>query len=352
MRATSQWPLLTQCTFRHVLVPIHPPAIPARNLAHCTRIQRSIPPLHGNSSLSASFLPAPSNPPRLCLSSFPRFLSTTSSSFKGSSPAHTPWTRSDDRMLSSLRKKATTLAEFQIYMPHQPIEVLESKLQELETKSATSISGVKKRPTFQRWTSEEDERLLKAVQELGSEGHWSEISDLYFLEGSSSGSQEGDGTVRKTTSRSPRSCQIRWKFLQPESGFRQGPWSAEELELFRELVQTVPQSSAESALSSDGEGDLPLILNDWDAISKAIGTRSPIQCHSQFKTVMHSGQKGKWTVNEINKLLEARELYGGDWQKVSKHVGTRAPGQVRQKWNQFSEDVLRRLEARRAKGAN
>ncbi|GJJ78808.1 hypothetical protein EMPS_11167 [Entomortierella parvispora] len=236
-------------------------------------------------------------------------------------------------------------------MPHQPISVLEAKLQELETKSASSIAGVKKRPTFQRWTPEEDKQLLKAVDEFGNEGHWTEISDLYFLEGSSSSnSQTGQGIQKKTTSRSPRSCHLRWKFLQSESGFRQGPWSAEELELFQELVHTAPRPSDESFLNTEGEEETSAVLNDWDAISEAIGTRSPAQCYSQFKTVMHSGHKGKWTVDEVNKLLEARELYGGDWQKVSKHVGTRAPGQVRQKWNQFSEDVLRRLEARRAKG--
>ncbi|KAF9993409.1 hypothetical protein BGZ65_011055 [Modicella reniformis] len=155
-------------------------------------------------------------------------------------------------------------------MPHQPIAAIKARMEQLDERA-------QKKPSFQRWTPEEDDLLEKAVNEFGT-SHWSEISD--------------------------------------------------ELELFQELIHP--------------EGP-----NNWEEISRAIGTRTSIQCHSQFKTVLHSGTKGKWTVEEINRLLEARELYGGDWQKVSKHVGTRAPGQVRQKWNQFSEDALRRLEARR-----
>ncbi|KAI8596725.1 hypothetical protein EDD21DRAFT_311805 [Dissophora ornata] len=193
------------------------------------------------------------------------------------------------------------------------------------------------KPTFQRWTPEEDELLAKAIRELGL-GNWSEISEIYFSPSDSierPSEQQEKSTVTTRRRRSPRSCQIRWDFLHPDSSspaYRTGPWSPEETELFQELVNPSPSPEAP---------------NDWDEISRAIGTRSAIQCHSQFKTVMHSGTKGKWTVEEVNRLLEARELYGGDWQKVAKHVRTRAPGQVRQKWNQFSEEVLRRLQERR-----
>ncbi|KAG0350183.1 DNA binding transcription coactivator transcription factor, partial [Gamsiella multidivaricata] len=273
------------------------------------------------------------------------------------------WTRDDDKMLAVLRRKKSDLAQIQIYMPHQPIAVIEARLKELETKA-------KQKPTFQRWTAKEDEQLVRAVREFGL-SNWSEISDVYF-------------SSTERSRRSARSCQIRWKFLHPDSSsplspflaaaaatttattaaeaaeaavestesaelgigsgsglglgsgaYRTGPWSPEEVELLQELVNPNPTAEAP---------------NDWNEISRAIGTRSALQCHSQFRTVLHSGTKGKWTVEEVNRLLEARELFGGDWQKVAKHVGTRAPGQVRQKWNQFSEDVLRRLQARRQRG--
>ncbi|KAF9092986.1 DNA binding transcription coactivator transcription factor [Mortierella sp. AD031] len=219
-------------------------------------------------------------------------------------------------MLASLRKKKSNLAQIQIYMPHQPVAAIESRLKELEASAS-------QKPTFQRWTPQEDTRLGQAVRDLGT-NRWN--------------IQPG---ITAKTRRSPRSCQIRWKFLHSASsshgdGYNAGPWSAEEVELFQELVD--PNPTPESP-------------NNWDAISQAIGTRSPIQCSSQFASVMHTGTKGKWTVDEINLLLEAHELYGRDWQKVSRHVGTRAPPQVRQKWNQFSEDVLRRLNARRQRSA-
>ncbi|KAG0221006.1 hypothetical protein BGX31_010306 [Mortierella sp. GBA43] len=225
------------------------------------------------------------------------------------------WTKGDDRMLTVLRRKKSPLEEIQIYMSHQPIE---ARIKQLDEKA-------QQKPTFQRWSLEEDELLAKAVKEHGT-NNWKDISDAYF----SAVPADQSETLQR---RSPRSCKIRWKFLHPDAlstSHHSGPWSPEETELFQELVN--PQGP-----------------NNWEEISRAIGTRSAIQCHSQFKTVMHTGTKGKWTVDEINRLLEARELYGADWQKVSKHVGTRAPGQVRQKWNQFSDDVLRRLEAKRTR---
>ncbi|KAF9181464.1 DNA binding transcription coactivator transcription factor [Haplosporangium sp. Z 767] len=236
-----------------------------------------------------------------------------------------PWTKDDDKLLTVLRKKKSSLAQIQIFMPHQPIATIEAKIKEHDTRT-------KPKPTFQRWTPEEDQLLTKAVQDLGIY-RWSDISDIYFSPDVTT--ESASVSPISIGKRSPRSCQIRWKFLHPDesaSSYNTGPWSPEELELFQELVNPSPTA------------DNP---NHWDEISRAIGTRSANQCHSQFKSVMHSGTKGKWTVEEVNRLLEAHELYGGDWQKVSEHVGTRAPGQVRQKWNQFSEDVLRRLEARR-----
>jgi len=261
-----------------------------------------------------------------------------------------PWTKDDDKKLAVLRRKKSSMDEIQIFMAHQPIEAIETRMKQLDEKE-------RHKPTFQRWTREEDERLEIAVKEFGSSNRWKEISEAYFsppppppspLSSDQttmvmvSEAAGNDCAISTTTfvltarRRSPRSCQIRWKFLHPDplsSAYHAGPWSPEELELFQELVN--PEGS-----------------NNWDEISRAIGTRSANQCHSQFKTVMHSGTKGKWTMEEINRLLEARDLYGGDWQKVAKHVGTRAPGQVRQKWNQFSDDVLRRLEARRIREAN
>ncbi|KAG0261647.1 DNA binding transcription coactivator transcription factor [Mortierella polycephala] len=235
-----------------------------------------------------------------------------------------PWTKDDDKLLTILRRKKSSLAQIQVFMPHQPIAIIEAKMKEHDTRT-------KQKPTFQRWTPKEDQLLTKAVGDLGYS--WSEISDAYFSSDVSAGS--APVSPISIGRRSPRSCQIRWKFLHPDestSSYNTGPWSPEELELFQELVNPSP--------TDDNS-------NHWEEISRAIGTRSAIQCHSQFRSVMHSGTKGKWTVEEVNRLLEAHELYGGDWQKVSEHVSTRAPGQVRQKWNQFSEDVLRRLEARR-----
>ncbi|KAG0099484.1 hypothetical protein BGZ93_007481, partial [Podila epicladia] len=257
-------------------------------------------------------------------------------------------------MLATFRRKKKDLAQIGIYIPHQPLETIEAKIAEYDARSS-------QKPTFQRWTPKEDKLLAEAVRKLGD--RWAEISETYFMPpvpvpdadntnfGSSpSGTHESTTTTSKTK-RSPRSCQIRWKFLNADmagndfrhfsagssleggGGYKQGAWSVDEIELFRELVN--PDTSLAGA-------------NDWEAISQAMGTRSAIQCHSQFKTVLHAGTKGKWTLAEISKLKEAVDVYGRDWQAVSKHVGTRAPGQVRQKWNQLSDKAVERLEKREA----
>lgn len=278
---------------------------------------------------------------------------TTDTHSTSSNTTIKPWTRDDDKMLATFRRKKKDLAQIGIYMPHQPLETIEAKLAEYDTRST-------QKPTFQRWTYQEDKQLAEAVRRLGD--RWAEISETYFMppvqvqaddsmyQGSSpSGTNESTTSTSKTR-RSPRSCQIRWKFLNSDlagndfnrdhspgsssssesAGYRQGAWSEDEIELFRELVNPDTRPGA----------------NDWEAISQAMGTRSAIQCHSQFKTVLHSGTKGKWTLEEIGMLKEAVELYGREWQAVSKHVGTRAPGQVRQKWNQLSDKAVERLEAR------
>ncbi|KAG0330999.1 Myblike DNAbinding domain-containing protein [Podila horticola] len=212
-------------------------------------------------------------------------------------------------MLATFRRKKKDLAQIGIYMPHQPLETIKAKLVEYDTRST-------QKPTFQRWTYQEDRLLAEAVRRLGD--RWAEISETYFMPPIQ---VQADDTIDHSTGSSSSSESV---------GYRQGAWSEDEIELFRELVNPDTRPG----------------VNDWEAISQAMGTRSAIQCHSQFKTVLHSGTKGKWTLEEIGMLKEAVELYGREWQAVSKHVGTRAPGQVRQKWNQLSDKAVERLEAR------
>ncbi|KAG0322649.1 DNA binding transcription coactivator transcription factor [Dissophora globulifera] len=242
--------------------------------------------------------------------------STSTSSSGSDDSTKTPWTRDDDRMLATLRRKKFDAEQLALYMPHHSAATIAARMRELEDLT-------RQKPTFQRWTPDDDEQLAKAVKEFGI-SNWNEISEVYFS--GQSGSEAGGQR------RSARSCQIRWKFLHPDTAgsqaFHKGPWSAAEVELFQELVD-------------------PSGANQWEEISRALGTRSAIQCHSQFKTVMHSGVKGKWTEDEVDRLVEAHGMFGNDWQQVARHVETRAPGQVRQKWNQFSEDVRDRLRRRR-----
>ncbi|KAI1303548.1 hypothetical protein EDD11_005324 [Mortierella claussenii] len=297
------------------------------------------------SSSSTTHLPTTSKPQTTLQFNFYAQSQPSLRSYSENAYSSTSSAASSPKTTVPLTTAATTTT---IYMPHQPLAVIEAHLKQLDGKAC-------QKPTFQRWTADEDELLAKAVKDLGTK-NWNKISDTYFSPSSSSPSSRSTSTqvsskivseaititvaegsrMSPSRLRSPRSCQIHWKFLHPNafssSSYQIGAWSAEELELFQRLVNPLPT---------------PESPNNWKEISRVLGTRSAIQCHSQFKTVMHTGTKGKWTEDEVNKLLDARELFGADWQKVAKHVGTRAPGQVRQKWNQFSEDVLKRLQAKR-----
>ncbi|KAF9433485.1 hypothetical protein BGZ76_009407 [Entomortierella beljakovae] len=252
-------------------------------------------------------------------------------------------------MLGYLLQKKTGFDQILIYFPQHSVESIRERIDQLNEESK-----IAKRPRFQRWTPDEDILLAKAVEEFGAD--WNKISETCFPPRSraivTSEAKEAEAKAEAEAEegrngkshgtkvyRTPRSCQMRWRFLgnstnpaEPSPGkYNTGAWSAEELDLLQELIN--PNATPEEP-------------NDWKEISLVIGTRSPIQCHSQFKSVLHTKTKGKWTLDELNRLKEANELYGRDWQKVSAHVGTRAPGQVRQKWNQFSEDVIKRLKAK------
>ncbi|CAD25462.1 MYB-LIKE TRANSCRIPTION FACTOR [Encephalitozoon cuniculi GB-M1] len=74
-------------------------------------------------------------------------------------------------------------------------------------------------------------------------------------------------------------------------------------------------------------------LSRWRYVSKIVGTRTGKECAMRFYFLNKNVQKGKWTEDERERLMEGVRIYGeGDWRNVSTHVMTRNPIQCRSKY--------------------
>jgi hypothetical protein len=82
---------------------------------------------------------------------------------------------------------------------------------------------------------------------------------------------------------------------------------------------------------------------DWVSVSRAVVTRTPLQCSGKMRDEVRAGRLENpppnlkkqvhvfWTPEELQKLTEAVALYGRDWVSVSRAVVTRTPLQCSDK---------------------
>ncbi|KAK9719611.1 hypothetical protein K7432_004713 [Basidiobolus ranarum] len=132
----------------------------------------------------------------------------------------------------------------------------------------------------QKWTEEERQKLLTAVETLGT--RWSYIASTLFPD------------------RTQRSCYH--MYLTLTNNFKKGPWSADEDETLRSLTS------------------MEQYRGRWKVISEALN-RSPSCCYvrwqSRFKPNMRTG---RWTEEEDLSLLKGVNKYGRDWVKIVKDI--------------------------------
>lgn len=109
-----------------------------------------------------------------------------------------------------------------------------------------------KKPKTIKWSPEDDKRLRYAVQELGS-GDWRAVSKFV-----------GSG---KTNSQ----CSQRWhRVINPE--INKGQWTPEEVALLKQAVDKYGEKS-------------------WKQVSKAIRTRSDVQCRYHYFAILKKEEK-------------------------------------------------------------
>jgi myb proto-oncogene protein len=111
-----------------------------------------------------------------------------------------------------------------------------------------------------------------------------------------------------------------------------------------------PSSSATTEAPEDDEGKEdprpllrlggPELANlDWMKIAERVKTRNHVQCRTRFYLSRHNGNRGRWTLEEVERLKEAHQEYGNQWRAIAAHVGTRSPEQVRGSYKTFLKET-------------
>ncbi|XP_075761685.1 snRNA-activating protein complex subunit 4 isoform X2 [Pelodiscus sinensis] len=147
------------------------------------------------------------------------------------------------------------------------------------------------------WTKEEDQMLLQLVQEMRVGSHIPYKKIAYYMEG-----------------RDSMQLIYRWtKSVDPS--LRKGFWTLEEDE---QLL---------AAVAKYGE-------RDWYKIRAEVPGRSDTQCRDRYLNALHHDvKKGKWSLEEEEKLIELVEKYGvGHWTKIASELLHRTGSQCLSKW--------------------
>lgn len=142
-----------------------------------------------------------------------------------------------------------------------------------------------------RWTPEEDESLLKAVDVAGY-GNWSAVAKLM-----------GN---RRNGSR----CQTRYAHLLTLKGFReykQGYWSADEVRKLKNALNRYRNRTHEDHF--------------WQLVSCYVRSRSALQCRLKYKTSLEPGVNYGQLLKEedYDRFLKLIEQYGRRYGKISEY---------------------------------
>lgn len=149
-----------------------------------------------------------------------------------------------------------------------------------------------------KWTPEEDERLLKAIEEYGFE--WKKIAEV-------------------VETRNAGNCLQRWdRVLRPDR--MKGQWLPEEDE---KLVQLIAQG-----------------LPNWGQISKIMEGRSSKQCRERWINYLDPSLKHTpWTEEEDRLLMQLQATLGNRWSMIARDIPGRSENAVRGRFVILSKRV-------------
>ena len=161
----------------------------------------------------------------------------------------------------------------------------------------SQTSSARSMRVHNRWSKDEDKRLLDAVKQYGLT-NWKIIASL-------------------VVTRDATKCAQRWrKALRPELAYVvKGKWHSKEDEKLCALV---------AKLGSDGL---------WNKISEAFCfTRSPKQCRERWQNFLDpSLNTSSWTPDEDDLLLKLHAIHGPSWAQIASSFPGRTNDRVKRR---------------------
>ncbi|ORX90953.1 hypothetical protein K493DRAFT_304453 [Basidiobolus meristosporus CBS 931.73] len=210
------------------------------------------------------------------------------------------------------------LKESQADSAAKDIQIKELELQEAgsadriappDTRDLCSLTPARKKQTnYSKWTADEDE-LLKTAVALHGVHEWSLVAN-------------------HVPNRTPVQCSARWLGALNKSVVK-GRWTSEEDKLLNEAVH-------EFVL--DGKYENLAVAVPWNKIASRIPNRTGIQCQARWTEALDpTVRKGRWTVEEDEKLCVGVKRYGRCWIRVAQGIPGRTQRQCRTRWVQVKE---------------
>jgi len=155
------------------------------------------------------------------------------------------------------------------------------------------------------WTKEEDKILLAKAKEFEYR-NWKEVSK--FIPG-----------------KTDVQCSARYKRIKP--GIIKGPWSKEEDEELLEYIRTIG--------------------TNWSLISKYIPSRTGKQIRDRYLNALDPNvNRGKFTEEEDDKIIELYKQYGPAWSKISSQIIGRTGDMIK---NRFYSTLKKNINNKQVK---